>query len=659
MARSIQTARKSTGGKAPRKQLPTYLARSRASSSRAGRTEGNDDDRTCPALGFAFSEASSEICNNISNQPCFNLDDDLLVEEFLPGFMVCRNTEFSAGIEETAEDLIESACEGAKEKFPKSSWTIVVSYPSGHIHSMAEEKSDLISHKHLKSMLATGKLYGCNLRGNKETGQFGLVASQQLDKDTPVVVDCGLIWTEQEHDDKIMSKNPMFGLAANQVPASLFQKFASKEAWLDYKKENMCGKNVGSIIIESSSHGNESKHIDDSAWLHAGFNRPAVKPNLDSMLVLDLIRDKPTVGFFTNRSVEKGEELTMDWGCWGQISTLFLPGQALLSLIADAKKRMLLEECKAKNIQWSSSVNDKGIAALEPHFFQPKDAGNLIKHATSEMKTMCGPKYDILAGIITSSSECNSSVKKQKRLEYKHVESFDYTSSSVRMAVEPRGTRFLSVEARKAIAKCHTAINTISCFDDLYSLQDLSVNVRVVEITNINHPAYLYSLPVEKACGLVANRNFKKGEPILFYGGQLSDREGFDLQFDPYLFDMDLSYFGYDGPQLFISGRISGKKGVAAMINDPRSIGGTIALEANLMPFVDWDNTTHTPQIVLAAMKSIKEGEELLYDYGNSYWKIMWRYIMMAHANYTAKVELECKDIEDILGTTELLLNEK
>ena len=77
------------------------------------------------------------------------------------------------------------------------------------------------------------------------------------------------------------------------------------------------------------------------------------------------------------------------------------------------------------------------------------------------------------------------------------------------------------------------------------------------------------------------------------------------------------------------------------------------------MPFVDWDNTTHTPQIVLAAMKSIKEGEELLYDYGNSYWKIMWRYIMMAHANYTAKVELECKDIEDILGTTELLLNEK
>ena len=94
---------------------------------------------------------------------------------------------------------------------------------------------------------------------------------------------------------------------------------------------------------------------------------------------------------------------------------------------------------------------------------------------------------------------------------------------------------------------------------------------------------------------------------------------------------------------------LAGKHSVGGMINDPRSIGDTWKKEANLTTITDWDNESNTPQIVLMAVRDIKKGEELLYDYGNSYWKVMWKNMMLSHAEYAVRTEAENSVLEAAL----------
>jgi hypothetical protein len=75
--------------------------------------------------------------------------------------------------------------------------------------------------------------------------------------------------------------------------------------WQDYRKNHLKQekddngvRRVAGIVIECSSHGNETKPIDDAGWLQAGHGGTVTKPNIESFLVLDLKRGIPTVGFF-------------------------------------------------------------------------------------------------------------------------------------------------------------------------------------------------------------------------------------------------------------------------------------------------------------------------------------------------------------------------
>jgi len=81
-------------------------------------------------------------------------------------------------------------------------------------------------------------------------------------------------------------------------------------------------------------------------------------------------------------------------------------------------------------------------------------------------------------------------------------------------------------------------------------------------------------------------------------------------------------------------------------MNDSRSIGDTKELVSNVLACLDWDNDSCTPQIVFVAETEIEEGDELLCDYGTSYWKVMWKSMMTCHAEYTAATEHDCEEIE-------------
>jgi hypothetical protein len=478
-----------------------------------------------------------------------------------------------------------------------------------------------------------------------------------------------LIWTEQDHNDQVLVRDPFFGLAANYISPHLFKCFARDDVWKQYSKhyrmKSADDHHIGGFVIECSTHGNETKHIDDLGWIQGGSNRPQSEPNLEAFLVLDLERNMPTIGFFTSRTVKKDEELTMDWGCWEQISSLLVPRQTLLSTIASAKKQELIALCQERQVKWDTAmIDEEAVGKLEPRFYN-EDAAKVGDNISAELRQLCGPKLDILEKIMVGKEEQFRS-KRHKGQVCHEVDDFDYTSPSARLCVAPSETARLSQEARpslgqearRALAKCkgmtgiesrralkgctgNTATGSMGSVEELYAEPDISRNVRVVEITDMLHPAKLFSVPDEKVYGVIANRDFKKGDAVMFYGGELRDFEDLDLQFDSYLFDLDMSSLGYKGLQLFISGRGS----AAGMVNDPRSIGNTMPRNANLMAFLDWHEGSKTPQIVFAALSAIKKGEELLYDYGSNYWKSMWRSIMMSHAVFTAKTELECDEM--------------
>jgi hypothetical protein len=158
------------------------------------------------------------------------------------------------------------------------------------------------------------------------------------------------------------------------------------------------------------------------------------------------------------------------------------------------------------------------------------------------------------------------------------------------------------------------------------------------------NPANLFSLPGESPSGVVANREFKKDEPVLAYGGLLTDKE---------VAEGDSYTYGVEMPETCdpIEGLcILGNNSIGGKINDPWAPAGALKREPNLIPIIHYDDQTCTPQIIFYASRDIDKNEELLYSYGINYWKVMWREIMMAHATFTAKTTLYCKRLEDVIS---------
>jgi len=632
---------------------------------------GDSVDRVTPWLGFSFS-TESDCHQKLDEKPIFDVDKPDLVDKYLHGYHVQRQTTYApvaqtmgntTDIQRTAsmQRFISSACQQAKNEFPDSSWVVLIHDQDKDDQVILHPQQDRDTppgYHVLTKILQTGKLHKCHLRGDPETGQLGLVASHAIRPNVAIAVEGGLIWPESIHDEQVVTENPSRGLSSSYVGPELLQCLASRETWDCYQKHHRIqedGKErVAGIIIECSTHGNETKHIDDPGWLHAGENQPTVEPNVDAHLVLDLERRMPTVAFFTNTHICKGEELVMDWGCWPQISLLYLPGQAFLSLLAYEWKRTLVIQCEKQDIPWKRICDGVSIDHLEPRFLNPKkitEEARTVPDAHRSRGNLWSQKLDLLCSIMGAPAldrtvtTHNKKVKLHPMVEI--VNDFDYKSVRARMAALPLfdpSHHKLSSNARKAIRDCARRMQSQVCrrVKALYAMKDFSQNVKVVKITDPKHPACLFSLPTHDTYGVVANKQFKRGDAVLFYGGEIRDYEEQDMQFDSFLFDLDLSAFGYDGPQLFIHGNQS----IGGRINDPRSIGDTMTLKANIEAFVDWHNPSRTPQIVFAALRTIKEGDELFYDYGNSYWKVMWNAIMMTHAEYCTRTQEECKALK-------------
>jgi len=280
--------------------------------------------------------------------------------------------------------FIEEVISAAKEKYAESIWVLLWADPNDkhRVSYIADEELPSLDksfrvYRLIGSLLQFGKLNGCDLRGNKDTGQFGLVANKDLKPMTPVAVECGILWSERRHN-KMLGKvdDPMIGLTGSEIPAHLFKDLVSKDVWAKYKLDHTDPESgrIEGFVIESSSHGNETRHIDDASWLHSGYGSTHTPANIEPYLILDLRRRLPTVMFFVKEHVEvkKGEELTMDWGCWKEISFSLLPSYSLMSSIKHKECDVLHKTCTAKNIRLPGPEEILSEVPSENMFFAPK-----------------------------------------------------------------------------------------------------------------------------------------------------------------------------------------------------------------------------------------------------------------------------------------------
>jgi hypothetical protein len=128
---------------------------------------------------------------------------------------------------------------------------------------------------------------------------------------------------------------------------------------------------------------------------------------------------------------------------------------------------------------------------------------------------------------------------------------------------------------------------------------------------------------------------------VLAYGGVIEQLDDGTSR-DGYAFDLTMPD-EYEGPPLHIDGR----RGIGGMINDPWTPSSFVKRKANLMAIEHWDEETNTPQIVMYATRGIEKGDELLYHYGEKYWKVAWIMLIREHAQYVAETALRCQFFRD------------
>ena len=167
-------------------------------------------------------------------------------------------------------------------------------------------------------------------------------------------------------------------------------------------------------------------------------------------------------------------------------------------------------------------------------------------------------------------------------------------------------------------------------------LDTFDANVEVVELLDMCNQ--LFELPGREALGLRAKQAIRKGTPILAYGGIIEQNGDGETSNEGYVMDCTMPE-EYKGPGIYIDGRQS----IGGMINDPWTPSGYPKRESNMISIEHWDGETGTPQIVLYSTRSIKKGEELLYSYGENYWKVTWLTLMREHAESAAASATKCR----------------
>jgi hypothetical protein len=352
-----------------------------------------------------------------------------------------------------------------------------------------------------------------------------------------------------------------------------------------------------------------------------------------------------------------GEELTMDWGCWREISSKMLPSQAFLSHSTQLKLDKVKSDLEKRRIPVPAPELYKDIiqkTLQEAHYtFRPANIDKKIARQLTEkystQKTALHYLYTVVfeGGLSQESADQDANTT----LQVIDLDSIGINSSLDR-TVRPAELGKLSQFARNMLDKLKKKMDPKV---KKMLRENILDRVEVREILDYRNPAKLFALPNQKVHGVFAKKTFKIDDPVLCYSGYLMDTEAEFDPFNAYLFDVDsAAYFdgdtGGEVPDLFIDGKDS----IAGKINDSISIGGSLKRAPNLTSFCLFDSETNNPIIVLYATREIKEGDELLYNYGAAYWRSIWKGLMIEHSDFVAKTDVYIKQLCALLPKQKL-----
>ena len=258
-------------------------------------------------IHLSFCMNSDKAVTHISDLDEFDFDNAALMAEFQAGFKV-RRQPVLGNMDAWQKEYLNDVLNKAKKLHPDSAYIVLQDCEEfddafGVIISEARDPA-CVRKQVLPDMLDSGNLYGCVLKGSKEMGQFGLVATENLAQWTPIVVDCGMIWSEELHDSWLEEiGNKMPAMSSTSIPANTFECLFAPSTWhRKYKKKTQ----DRSFVVDCFETGNEVKHLDDAGWILAHEGENACRANVDSFAVLSLKNNYLSVVYCANRDVQKG-----------------------------------------------------------------------------------------------------------------------------------------------------------------------------------------------------------------------------------------------------------------------------------------------------------------------------------------------------------------
>lgn len=170
------------------------------------------------------------------------------------------------------------------------------------------------------------------------------------------------------------------------------------------------------------------------------------------------------------------------------------------------------------------------------------------------------------------------------------------------------------------------------------------------------HPARFYARPDRRAFGLWCTRAVPRKNSILgTYAGVLHERPDYEAREQRndqvYLFeisDVDIGkeYQKRGGPSLVLESLNFGSE--ARFINDIHGHSFSEEVAAKMQTanaHFGWDRENLAPAIFLSSNRPIKVGEEILLDYGSSYWRKVRLFLLQDMREYLATIKAICATI--------------
>jgi hypothetical protein len=499
--------------------------------------------------------------------------------------------------------------------------------------------------KNISPLIASGKLHKCELLVCKSNDKVtSILCTADIQKGECIGVYTGCLRTLENFNEYVQKKG--FG--------------AMEQLWAyDIPADRLSGYHGPDLVIESTAMGNETRFIPDANWIRKGNSKNNVEPVV--------IWTKPTssasggiyIVFVTSNQIKKGQQILMNWGgdCWKSISLSMLEAKAGRSLMLHCYYSVLLKSME-KNIPLQrhrpikdipekprKKVNSSRPSLLLAILAKQRKCNDLLEDdgvLINIPDIQAIPVSDGFKAVESRFAYSYSKCKEQRQIK---VQLYEKTMTQLQKAVNIMRFPLLQERLERFYPKNSKEIRMI--------MNGYTPKCTVAEVVALCHPVRYYTPPCVRAYAMIANDRIAKAEPIGIYVGTLWEENKSQCTRDKdqvYAYSISKQDIGYKGPDLVVENKTAGNE--CRFINDcfmrsdsDRSVNVTSALV--------WapckDNPKNLiPCILYQATSIIQKGDEIVTDYGFSFWKKVINSTQASHDEYQYRVTAIIRHLEQL-----------